>query len=125
MAERAARDGFEIIHERSLGYFPERGVYRYRVRSSRDVSDRYAGTMVWLDGDTGRALAFDFPTGESAGNTLATWLYQLHFGAVAIGGLPYRIVVCLMGLVVALLSITGVWIWWKKRGKRPVRAAPR
>lgn len=124
MAERAARDGFEIIHERSLGYYPERGAYRYRVRTSLDVSDRYAGTTVWLDGDTGRTLAFDFPTGETTGNTLSTWLYQLHFGAVASGGLPYRIVVCLMGLLVALLSITGVWIWAKKRGKRPMRRSP-
>jgi uncharacterized iron-regulated membrane protein len=118
MADRAALDGFELIHERSLGYYPELGVYRYRVRSSRDVSDRYAGTTVWVDGDTGRALAFDFPTGQSVGDTLSTWLYQLHFGAVAIGGLPYRFFVCLMGLLVALLSITGAWIWWKKRDKR-------
>jgi uncharacterized iron-regulated membrane protein len=30
-----------------------------------------------------------------------------------------------MGIAVALLSITGVWIWWKKRPKRPTVAPKR
>lgn len=30
-------------------------------------------------------------------------------------GLPYRIAVTLIGLITALLAITGIYIWWKKR----------
>jgi uncharacterized iron-regulated membrane protein len=30
-----------------------------------------------------------------------------------IWGLPYKIFVCLMGHIVTLLSVTGVYIWWK------------
>jgi len=45
---------------------------------------------------------------------------------------PDRIFVCGMGLVVAMLSVTGVYIWWKKRAarlthvqrRRAVRSAP-
>jgi uncharacterized iron-regulated membrane protein len=33
-------------------------------------------------------------------------------------GLPYRIFVCILGLVIAMLSVTGVYIWWKKRRAR-------
>ncbi|MET0389368.1 MAG: PepSY-associated TM helix domain-containing protein [Polyangiales bacterium] len=119
MAERAEQDHFTVLAERRLQYNPPRGAYRYLVRSTLDVSDRYANTTVIIDGDSGKLLAFEAPTGQNAGRTVTTWLYQLHFGSVAAAGWPYRIFVFLMGFAVALLSVTGVWIWWKKRDKRP------
>jgi uncharacterized iron-regulated membrane protein len=30
-------------------------------------------------------------------------------------GLPMKIIVCVMGFVVTALSMTGVYIWWRKR----------
>ena len=52
------------------------------------------------------------------------FVYRLHY-SLALGevgsrglGLPYRVFVCLMGLAVAALSVTGAWIWWLKRAKR-------
>jgi uncharacterized iron-regulated membrane protein len=33
-------------------------------------------------------------------------------------GLPYRIFVFIAGIVITMLSVTGVYIWWKKRGFR-------
>ena len=45
------------------------------------------------------------------------WLqFPLHSGRIL--GLPRRILISLMGLVVAMLSVTGVVIWWKKRAAR-------
>jgi uncharacterized iron-regulated membrane protein len=118
MAEQAAARGFEVFGERRMVYQPEAAAFRYQVRSSLDVSDRYAGTTLWLSEQDGRLLEFDAPTGQNAGLTLTTWLYQLHFGAVNGLGLPYRIFVCLLGLAIAALSVTGVWVWWVKRAKR-------
>src|SRR5690606_38321124 len=118
MAEQARQRGFDVFEERRMVYHPEAGAFRYQVRSSLDVSVRYAGTALWLSGQDGRLLEFDAPTGENTGLTLTTWLYQLHFGAVGALGLPYRIFVCLLGLAIAVLSVTGVWVWWAKRAKR-------
>lgn len=42
--------------------------------------------------------------------------FPLHSGRIA--GLAGRIVVSLMGLLVALLSVTGVYIWWRKHQAR-------
>ncbi len=42
----------------------------------------------------------------------AVWLFALH--EANLFGLPYRIFVCLLGLVIVMLSVTGVYIWWKK-----------
>ena len=40
-------------------------------------------------------------------------------------GMPYRIFVCALGLVIVLLSVTGVVIWLKKRRARKATAAKR
>ncbi|MNN88395.1 hypothetical protein D3C81_2060750 [compost metagenome] len=42
--------------------------------------------------------------------------FPLHSGRIL--GLPGRILISIMGLLVAMLSVTGVVIWWKKRKAR-------
>ncbi|MCI0423710.1 MAG: PepSY domain-containing protein, partial [Acidobacteria bacterium] len=66
----------------------------------------------------GRLKAYRLPTGQYVGNTVTNWLYALHQGQVF--GLPYRIFVCTMGLIVAMLSVTGIYLWLKKRRTRRV-----
>src|SRR5690606_33200732 len=50
--EYAQQLGFSIHEESSLDYRPTAGVYRYKVRSSRDVSAELPSTIVWIDGDS-------------------------------------------------------------------------
>jgi len=115
----AAERGIGVEREIGLSYIPSHGMFRYVVRSTRDVNERYANTAVWFDGDSGRETAFEAPTGEAAGNTLNTWLYALHFADV--GGWPYKVFVSILGLVVTLLTVSGVVVWWKKRQARRCR----
>jgi len=125
MAEQAAFHKFRVGKALSLMYFPDIGAYLYEVRGSRDVFERSpkgGGTAVVFDGDTGALRELSQPTGERSGNTIESWLYALHMARVF--GMPYRILVCLLGLLIQVLSITGVYIWWKKRGARQ-RAASR
>lgn len=49
--------------------------------------------------------------------------FPLHSGRIL--GLPGRILISFMGLVVAMLSVTGVLIWWRKRASRKVAATQR
>ena len=118
LARQAVKHDFEVHDERRLYYDPQSGTYGYTVRTSLDVSDRYPSTTVWIDGDSGDLVALDLPTGQAAGNTVTQWLYHLHFGSIAGGGWPYQAFVSLMGLLITALSVTGGWIWWRKRSKR-------
>jgi uncharacterized iron-regulated membrane protein len=56
------------------------------------------------------------PTGEHSGNTVESWLYALHMTRVF--GRAYQIFVCVLGLVITMLSLTGAYIWWKKSRAR-------
>lgn len=119
---QAEKEGFDVLEEHRIRYYERKGVYQYQVRSTLDVSARYPSTRIYIDGNTGEFAAFDAPTGQHAGSTITTWLYNLHWGSVDSLGLPYRIFICLMGIAVAVLSVTGVWIWLRKRRARGVKS---
>jgi uncharacterized iron-regulated membrane protein len=126
MSEQARQRGFEIERELWLRHHPDHGAFSYGVKSSLDISSRFPRTEVYFDAEDGRLLGLEAATGISAGNTITSWLYGLHFASV--WGLWYRIFVSAMGVAVATLSVTGVWIWLRKRVKRragaPDAAAP-
>src|SRR5262249_48860355 len=75
----------------------------------------------------GRYLGDRIPWKGTAGDLFLQVQFPLHSGRIA--GLPGRIFISAMGLLVALLSATGVIIWWQKRSasilvaRRAVRAA--
>ncbi|SFK69314.1 Uncharacterized iron-regulated membrane protein [Methylocapsa palsarum] len=121
--EQAALKGFRVEREESLFYNEQFGVYFLSFRSSLDVGERSGATYVALDGDTGQLRALELPSGERSGNTITSWLYALHMANVF--GLPYRIFVCVLGLLIVMLSVTGVYIWWKKRRARQFSRTPR
>jgi uncharacterized iron-regulated membrane protein len=122
MAAAAVENRFTAGAPQSLSYSPEINAYLYSVHGSRDLFERSpkgGGTSVLFDGDTSALVELSQPTGEHSGNTVESWLYALHMARVF--GMPYRIFVCALGLVIAMLSVTGVYIWWKKRRARKLQ----
>jgi uncharacterized iron-regulated membrane protein len=69
-----------------------------------------------MDSNTGEFGGFFAPTGLDAGKTFTTWIVYLHFGWV--GGIAYRILIFVLGLVTTGLTVTGVLIWWWKLRRR-------
>lgn len=116
MAAQAREQGFTILREDALVHDPRRGIYRYDVKSSRDIRDRGGSTRVTFDADSGALKRLWLPTGAASGDTIRTWLSSLHMAAL--WGMPMKLFVCVMGLVVAMLSVTGVIVWSRKRSAR-------
>ena len=108
----AEQEGFTVIRPAKLIYRRWLGEYFYCVQSSRDLVI-YGETCVGIDGSTGLQTGFEIPTGHVAGNTFSSWINALHMAMVF--GTPWKIFMSGLGLVVAMLSITGVLIWYRKR----------
>ena len=119
MADEAQRRDFAILGERWLFYDPEHGSYSYTVESTRNVDERLADTTVEYNSDSGKLLSFHAPE-RTARSVIDTWVIAIHFGAIREGGIAYRAFVSLFGVMVTLLSVTGVWIWLRKH-KREAR----
>lgn len=113
MTRAPAEHGFRVESPVSLRVDRTHGVYVYQVRSSLDIGDRYGETRVFFDADTGEQRLLSLPSGQHAGNTVTAWLFALHTAKVF--GLPYRILVCLLGFAIVMLAATGIVIWLQKR----------
>lgn len=112
-----------MLHEETLSYDPGKSVFFYDVRSDHEVSDEYGRTTVFFDATTGEFVGLNLPSGQAPGNTITNWILALHLAAI--WGLPFKIFVCAMGVVVAMLSVTGVYLWLKKRRSRAIAQARR
>ncbi|MGH6834686.1 MAG: PepSY domain-containing protein [Methylocella sp.] len=98
------------------------------MRSSRDIEDRdneaFGGrTELYFDAGSGELRLLLLPTGQYSGNTVTAWLHHLNMANLF--GLSYRIFVCVLGLVITMLSVTGIYILRKKRRARKFSALHR
>ncbi len=119
MAEEAARAGFKIARPLALNRFEESRLYNYTALTDRSFPRQQTAT-VFFDADTGAFRARDEAElgGGHLGDALTFWLRGLHMARDPLDYFAYRVFIVVMGLVVAMLSITGVYIWWKKRVAR-------
>ena len=93
------------------------------VPGQRDPRAGLGPAWVFVDDRDGAIRSVEVPGRGSAGDVVMQLQYTIHTGLVA--GLAGQIVVCITGIVVALLSITGVLIWrLKRRGARRARLVP-
>lgn len=104
----------------SIFYARHYGIYSvsfYRPEDGHGTGGVGHRTL-YLDGADGRLLGEREPWKGSAADIFVQAQFPLHSGRIL--GVPGRILISLMGLVVAGLSATGVYIWWKKRKARVV-----
>ncbi len=102
----------------AIFYSPEFGVYGVGFfEVGHDHGDGGLGNpWLYFDGPDGKFLGAEVPGTGTAGDIFMQAQFPLHSGRIL--GLPGRILISIMGLVVAILSITGIYIWLKKSRAR-------
>ncbi len=71
---------------------------------------------LYFDAEDGRSVGATIPGTGTAGDIFMQAQFPLHSGRIL--GLPGRILMSLMGLIVATLSLTGIVIWLRKQRSR-------
>jgi uncharacterized iron-regulated membrane protein len=98
---------------------PGDGVFKLRVQQPGDPSARFPHSYIYVDQHDGRVLAVLDAGRASGSTTINNWLHPLHDASV--GGLATRILAVIVGLVPALLFITGLLHWRRRlRARRGV-----
>jgi len=123
IARRAALEGRRRHWAEPVGslyYAQEWGIYMVSMyQPGDDHGDGGIGpALLYYDGVDGRLLGQRQPWKGTAADIFVQAQFPLHSGRIL--GLPGRILISCMGLVVAMLSVTGVIIWWRKRASRAV-----
>lgn len=112
----AARTAGEVRPSSGLYFGPEASLYG--VRFGQEDEAGAGQTWVFLDSRDGRLLRVDTATSGTAGDVIRRAQLPIHAGRI--GGLPTRILACLLGLAIAGLALTGVLVWNRKRRARGV-----
>ena len=102
----------------SLWYAREFGLYRaefFPVTGGHGAGG-VGHKALFFDGHTGERLGEFIPWQGTAADIFVQAQFPLHSGRIL--GLPGRILISVMGVIVAVLSVTGVIIWWRKRQAR-------
>jgi uncharacterized iron-regulated membrane protein len=77
---------------------------------------------IYLDDHDGQIVSIVEPAKGSGGDLFLQAQFPIHSGRIL--GLPGRILISVLGILVALLSVTGVLIWARKRRARLSKLRP-
>jgi uncharacterized iron-regulated membrane protein len=91
--------------------------------ATHDDSDGMGLSNLYLDGRDGHLIGSNQPWHGTAADVFAQLQLPLHGGRIL--GLPGRIMMSAMGLMVAMLSVTGIVIWARKRRSRVLQKRQR
>jgi uncharacterized iron-regulated membrane protein len=99
----------------AIFYSPEFGIYGVTFfEPGHEHGDVGLGNpSLFFEGRDGVLAGANIPGAGSVGDIFLQAQFPLHSGRIL--GLPGRIFVSAMGLLVAMLSVTGIIIWQKKR----------
>lgn len=119
--EKARTEGHKRGWKEPVGavfYNAVYGVYGALLYKSgnEDGNFGFGPARLYYDGRDGRYLGDHVPWQGTAADIFVQAQLPLHSGRIL--GLPGRILVSLMGLIVAALSVTGVVIWYRKLAAR-------
>ena len=108
----------------AISYVPTYSTYVVNFRPSRHNYGLGLGPpSLYFDALDGHLIGQHVPGEGKAGDVFPQLQFPLHSGRIA--GWSGRMVICLTGAIVAMLSLTGVSIWWKKRSARiAAKSAP-
>ncbi len=110
-----------VAHSRGWQFTP-RNVFHYTAfgaygvgfsRAGEDGETGLGNSFLYIDDRSGKPNAGEIMGEGTAGDVFAQAQFALHSGRIL--GLPGRILIALLGLAVAGLSGTGVYIWARKR----------
>jgi uncharacterized iron-regulated membrane protein len=98
------------------------GVYKISLRQPSEIfKNSYPETQVWIDQYGGTVLGNTDPKNYTMAKTFLSIQWELHSGQAF--GLLGRILVCITGLVLLILYITGFIRWLQKRKAHKFKAA--
>ncbi len=95
-------------------YDPERGIYGVSFIAKGNNTYAWLGPVEYfVSANSGRITGTDDPYREGLRGIVLRSLYPLHSGRI-LGG-PTRALVFVLGLATAVLSLTGLYVWYRRR----------
>lgn len=106
------------LHASSVTFFPDQAKLVVAMRGPDDIADS-GMTKIYVNATNGELLHVHDRAQETAGDTFLAWMWPLHTGRAF--GLLGQILVCLSGVLITIICITGFVIYAKKSKARQAK----
>ncbi|MGO2277208.1 MULTISPECIES: PepSY-associated TM helix domain-containing protein [unclassified Psychrobacter] len=117
----AQRQGMSVQQLLGIRWIEDDSQWQLRFKTDKDIGKKGGASSITVSAKTGSVERVNFGYQNSSfGGKTNHWLLTSHMGHIShgIGHLLYQIFLALVGLAVTVLSITGVYLWWKGRQQR-------
>lgn len=110
------RQGMSVEQLLEIRWIDDEGEWQLRFKTDQDIGKKGGASSMTVDAASGKVEKVNFGyQNASFGSKTDQWLSTLHMGHIGLGfgHLLYQIFLALVGLAVTVLSVTGVYLWWK------------
>lgn len=117
----AQKQGLNVTQLLGIRWIEEDKQWQMRFKTDKDIGKKGGASSITVNAGDGSVERVNFGyQSASFGNKADQWLSTLHMGHIShgIGHLAYQMFLALIGLAVAVLSGTGVYLWVKGRQQR-------
>ena len=116
----AQNNGVTLKQSLGIRWVAEEGQWQMRFKTDKDIGTHGGASSITVNAATGKVEKVNFGDQNSFGNKIDQWISMLHMGHIGngVGHLAYQIFLAMLGLAVAVLSATGVYLWYKGRQQR-------
>jgi len=106
------KNQFQIERYQYFGLDRNTGTYTLCAKSSLDTG-KYGSTIVTFDANSGALVSVSIPGHQATGDVITNWLVWLHTASVF--GFAMQVIVCIIGIGICVLTVTGGYVWWRKQ----------
>ena len=116
----AQNNGVTVKQLLGIRWVAEEGQWQMRFKTNKDIGTHGGASSIIVNAAIGKVEKVNFGYQSSFGSKVDQWLSALHMGHIShgVGHLAYQILLAMLGLAVAALSGTGVYLWYKGRQQR-------
>ena len=116
----AQKNGATVEQLLGIRWVAEGGQWQMRFKTNKDIGTHGGASSITVNAATGKVEKVNFGSQSSFGNKIDQWISTLHMGHIGngVGHLAYQIFLAMLGLAVAVLSATGIYLWYKGRQQR-------
>lgn len=117
----AQKNGLSVTQLLGMRWVEEGNQWQLRFKTNKDIGKKGGASSITVNAGDGSVERVNFAyQNASFGSKTDQWLSTLHMGHISqgVGHLLYQVFLALIGLAVAVLSGTGVYLWWKGRQQR-------
>jgi|GEM_PF-399318 len=113
-------NGVTVQQTLGIRRLTEERQWQMRFKTDKDIGTHGGASSITVAAASGKVEKVTFGYQSTFGNKVDQWFSTLHMGHIGhgIAHLLYQIFLALVGLAVAVLSATGVYLWVKGRQSR-------